>query len=106
VNADFPAEFPGDGTRGLSDHDPLASRFALEATLDRLEALLALYCSNGAITGNNTCEQLQSHLDRVAKVGDDQLLAFIGQVRDKTPQFITQQAADALVAEALLLLNG
>ena len=106
VNADFAADFPGDGARGLSDHDPLASRFALEATLERLEALLALYCENGAITGNNTCEQLQSHLDRVPNVGDDQLLAFIGQVRDKTPRFITQQAADALVAEVLLLLNG
>ena len=106
VNADFPAEFPGDGARGLSDHDPMSSRFALEATLERLEALLALYCDDGAITGNNTCTQLQGHLDRVPKIGDDQLLAFIGQVRDKSPRFITQQAADALVAEALLLLNG
>ena len=106
VNADFAAEFPGDGTRGLSDHDPLASRFALEATLERLEALLAFYCGNGAITGNNTCTQLQSHLEKSRKVGDAQLRAFIGQVRDKTPRFITPTAAGALIAEAELLLNA
>lgn len=28
INADFPAEFDGDGSRGASDHDPLVSRFA------------------------------------------------------------------------------
>ena len=106
VNADFPADYPGDGARGLSDHDPMSSRFALEATLERLQALLALYCENGAITGNNTCTQLQHHLDRVPKVGDDQLVAFIGQVRDKTPRFITPTAAGALILEAQLLLNA
>ena len=106
VNADFPADYPGDGARGLSDHDPMSSRFALDATLERLEALLAYYCEHGAITGKNTCGQLQNHLDRVPKVGDDQLLAFIAQVRDKTPRFITQVAADALVNEATLLLQG
>jgi predicted extracellular nuclease len=106
VNADFPADYPGDGARGLSDHDPMSSRFALEATLARLEALLALYCENGAITGNNTCTQLQQHLDRVPQVGAAQLEAFIEQVRDKTPRFITRTAADALVLEAQLLLQG
>ena len=93
MNADFPADFAYDGARGLLDHDPMSSRFALEATLERLEALLAYYCETGAITGNNTCTQLQNHLDRVPKVGDDQLRAFIGQVRDKTPRFITPTAA-------------
>lgn len=106
INADFPADYPGDGARGLSDHDPMSSRFALEATLGRLEALLAYYCDTGAVRGSNTCRQLQQHLDRVPKVGDDQLRAFVGQVRDKTPAFITQTAANALVAEAQLLLQG
>ena len=106
VNADFAADYAGDGARGLSDHDPMASRFGLEATLERLQALLAYYCGTGAITGNNTCTQLQQHLDRVPKVGDDQLSAFIDQVLDKTPRFITPTAADALVLEAQLLLNG
>ena len=51
------------------------------------------------------CAQLQNHLDR-RKAGDDQLWAFIGQVRDKTPRFITPTAAAALIAEAELLLNA
>ncbi len=106
VNADFAADYPGDGARGLSDHDPMASRFALEATLARLQALLDYYCQTGAITGNNTCTQLRQHLDRVPTVGDDQLRAFIAQVQDKTPRFITPTAAAALVLEAQLLLNG
>jgi predicted extracellular nuclease len=105
VNADFAADYPGDGARGLSDHDPMASRFALAATLARLQALLAYYCGTGAITGTNTCTQLQQHLNR-PKVGADQLNSFISQVRDKTPRFITPTAADALVLEAQLLLQS
>ena len=35
----------------------------------------------------------------------DQLVAFIGQVQDKTPRFITPTAAGALILEAQLLLN-
>ena len=106
VNADYPAEFPGDGARGLSDHDPMASRFELEATLEGLEALLALYCETGAITGSNTCKQLGHHLEQSRTAGDAQLQAFINQVKGKTPQFVTQTAADALVAEARLVLAG
>ncbi|MBA2297073.1 MAG: lamin tail domain-containing protein [Actinobacteria bacterium] len=106
VNADFPADFPADGARGLSDHDPLASRFALPVTLAGLQALVAYYCESGAITGSNTCRQLQHHLDRSKTVGDAQLRAFIDQVRDKTPRFITRVAADALIAEAKLLLRS
>lgn len=106
VNADFAADFPGDGARGLSDHDPLASRFALPATLSGLQALLSLYGANGAITGNNTVKQLQHHLEQSKKVGDAQLQSFINQVRGKTPRWITQAASDALVAEAELLLDG
>jgi hypothetical protein len=33
----------------------------------------------------------------------DQLQAFIDQINDFTPQFITQEAADALTQEAALL---
>ena len=105
VNADYPAEFAGDGARGLSDHDPMSSRFELAVTLERLEALLAYYCETGAITGKNTCKQLQHHLDQSRKTGDAQLRAFIAQVRDKTPQFITPFASNALIAEAELLIN-
>jgi uncharacterized protein len=33
VNAGWPADFPGDGSRGLSDHDPQVARFASQAAL-------------------------------------------------------------------------
>jgi hypothetical protein len=33
VNAGWPADFPGDGPRGLSDHDPQVARFASRAAL-------------------------------------------------------------------------
>jgi hypothetical protein len=33
VNAGWPADFPGDGARGLSDHDPQVARFASRARL-------------------------------------------------------------------------
>ncbi|HET6953382.1 MAG TPA: lamin tail domain-containing protein [Acidimicrobiales bacterium] len=33
VNAGWPADFPGDGARGLSDHDPQVARFASRAGL-------------------------------------------------------------------------
>ena len=105
VNADYPAEYAGDGARGLSDHDPMASRFELLATLERLEALLAYYCETGAITGNNTCTQLQHHLEQSRYAGDEELRAFIDQVEDKSPRFITPAAAAALVAEAERLLQ-
>ena len=106
VNADYPADYSGDGARGLSDHDPMASRFELPVTLESLEALLAFYCESGAITGKNTCKQLQHHLEQSRKVGDAQLRAFINQVQGKAPRFVTQAAADALVAEARLVLAG
>ena len=43
VNADFPADFPATARARPLDHDPMSSRFELEATLERLEALLAYY---------------------------------------------------------------
>jgi uncharacterized protein len=33
VNAGWPADFPGDGARGLSDHDPQVARFSSRAAL-------------------------------------------------------------------------
>ena len=43
INSDFPADYPDDGPRGTSDHDPLAARYTLLPTLDRLESLLYYY---------------------------------------------------------------
>ena len=61
----------------------MSSRFALEATLDRLEALLEYYCATGAITGKNTCEQLRHHLEQAGSLGDAQIRAFVNQVRGR-----------------------
>jgi hypothetical protein len=99
VNADFPADTPGDGARGLSDHDPLVARYELPATVAGLQELIAYYAATGAIGGNNTVAQL---LNQLAKGHYEEL---IGQVRDKTPRFVTPVAAQALIDEAELLLG-
>ncbi len=106
VNADFPADYPGDFARGLSDHDPLASRFELPATLDGLEALLRYYRAAGEIRGNNTFMQLLNHLNQARAVGDAQLQAFANQAQGKAPQFIDQDIADALAAEAQRVIQA
>ncbi len=38
VNAGWPADFPGDGPRGLSDHDPQVARFTTRPTLTVADA--------------------------------------------------------------------
>ena len=49
VNADWPADFTGDGPRGASDHDPLVARYDLPATLAQLQALLDYYEQQGLV---------------------------------------------------------
>ncbi|MFG1799023.1 lamin tail domain-containing protein [Micromonospora carbonacea] len=41
VNADWPAEFTGDGSRGSSDHDPQVARFRSRASLSVADATVA-----------------------------------------------------------------
>lgn len=112
INSDWPADYHGDGPRGTSDHDPQVSRYDGLPTLDKLEALVFYYDANGAITGNNTTRKLIDRLERARRfiqAGQmdayrDQLQAFIGQVLDLTPQFISRSASDALVQEVSILL--
>ena len=109
VNADWPADTPGDGARGASDHDPLVARFDGDVTLDRLVALFEYFNANGAIKGSNTYEQLKDHLDQAAAADEiyrSQLQAFANQTAGKAPTFVTQEAADVLVAEANRLIGG
>ena len=111
VNADWPADFVGDGARGASDHDPLVARFDLPATLAQLQDLLAYYASEGLVDAK-TAGQLQSHLDKAAErlaAGNrtayrSQLQAFVGQVRDKLGAGVTQPAGAQLIGEAQRLL--
>ncbi|MCJ7557802.1 MAG: hypothetical protein MUP90_12925, partial [Gammaproteobacteria bacterium] len=113
INSDFPADYPGDGPRGTSDHDPLAARYTLLPTLDRLEALLYYYDSLGEIYGNKTLKIMLDRLDRARRFESrgqmdayaDQLYAFASQAQDFTPDQMSQVAADALAQEALLLVS-
>jgi predicted extracellular nuclease len=103
VNADWPADTPGDGARGASDHDPLVARFDGDVTLERLTDLLDYFNASGAIRGNNTYEQLRRHLEKAASdpsAADAQLLAFANQVRGKSPRWIEPAVAEALAGEA------
>jgi uncharacterized protein len=99
VNADFPADTPGDGARGLSDHDPLVARYELVATVAGVKELLAYYLETGQINDPKVVDKLVRHLD------SGQFADFIGQVRDKTPKNIAPVASQALIDEAELLLG-
>jgi hypothetical protein len=113
INSDFPADYHGDGPRGTSDHDPLVGLYMLHPTLDRLEALVLYFDARGDIFGVQTTRIL---LDRIKKAErfkergkmnayTDQIYAFASQVQDLAPEQISQEAADALAREALLLLT-
>ena len=52
INADFAADFEGDGARGASDHDPSQARYALAVTIDRLETLVRYLDGAGELRGN------------------------------------------------------
>ena len=111
LNADWPADFAGDGPRGASDHDPLVARYDLPASLPQLRALLDYYVEQGLVDAK-TAGQLRDHLDQAAaKLAQgnagayrSQLQAFIDQTRDKTPKSVDPVASAQLVAEARLLL--
>jgi len=94
INSDFPADFVGDGARGASDHDPLATRIEVPVTIQSLTALLQWCTDNGQVDGKNTQRQLQHHLDQ------GQIEPFINQTLGKTPQFVTESCSAALVSSA------
>ena len=111
VNADWPADFPGDGPRGLSDHDPQVARYDLPAWVPQLRALLDYYVQQGLVDAK-TADQMRGHLDQAAaKLAQgnaaayrSQLQAFVDQTQDKTPKSVDPVASAQLVAEARLLL--
>jgi hypothetical protein len=113
INSDFPADHPGDGPRGTSDHDPLVAGYTLLPTLERLKRLVLYYDARGDITGNNTTRILLDRLDRAARFYEEgkqaafeaQMRAFINQTWGKSPQWITEEAATALTQEAALLVS-
>jgi hypothetical protein len=113
INSDWAADYPGDGPRGLSDHDPGAARLSGLPTLDRMDDLVVYYAARGDITGKNTASRLRATLERAARFASegrqaayrDQLEAFIDQVADLPPKFISAVASETLRGEAELLLE-
>jgi uncharacterized protein len=113
VNADWPAEHDGDGPRGLSDHDPMLSRYVIATSLEQIAQLVETYAGQGRIRGQNTTRILLDRLERARRLRDgghlgayaDQLRAFAAQVQDLAPRFIDQEIADALADEATALLD-
>jgi uncharacterized protein len=112
INSDWPLDFPGDGPRGTSDHDPQVARYRNVPTIERLTALVNYYAASGAITRPITTRVLLKELDRAgrfAMAGKPlaytlQLLAFQLVVEGFAPQSITRAAANALKHETSLLL--
>ena len=113
VNADWPADFAGDGPRGASDHDPVVGRYDLPTTLPQLVDLLAYYESKGFVDAK-TAGQLRKLLDQAAQklaVGNtpayrSTLQEFIEQVRDKTGKGVAPTQAAQLISEAQRLRAG
>ena len=113
INADFAAEFDGDGTRGASDHDPSQARFALLVTIERLDDLVSYLEATGELRGKNTARILHDRLDRAAAfldrgkvaAAEAQLEAFADQVDDFSPQFIDADVATGLIEEVEALLD-
>jgi predicted extracellular nuclease len=113
LNADWPADFAGDGPRGASDHDPLVARYDLPATLAQLQALLDYYEQQGLVDAK-TAGQLRHHLDQAAaKLAQgnvaayrSQLQAFANQTQGKTPKSVDPVVSEQLISEAELILAG
>jgi predicted extracellular nuclease len=113
INADFAADYAGDGARGASDHDPSQARYTLAVTIERLDALVQYLAAEGEIRGVNTVKNLRAHLSRAATfvaqgktaAAQAQLVAFGDQVDDYSPQFIDADIAAELLEELAVLLG-
>lgn len=114
INSDWPADQPGDGARGISDHDPQVALHSLEPTTDRIADLVEMWADQGGVK-SNTVEQLlliqldgiQSALDQGRPVLARLLMrAWIFQVRALTPGLITVPARNSLVTEANLWIQS
>ena len=114
INADFAADYPGDGARGASDHDPSQARYALAVTISRLDALVVYLAGAGELRGINTVKNLRSKLTKAAlfqaagkeSAARSQLIAFSDQVADFSPRFIDPDVAAGLREEVAVLLGG
>jgi len=111
VNADWPASYDGDGSRGASDHDPQAARFGTLPTLERLLDLVDYYLETGQIGPKGIGEAIKARIEAVLAARTERAAA--AQLREleryleaRTPRFIDPVASAALLAELQLLLDG
>jgi hypothetical protein len=97
-----------------SDHEPEVVYLSFALSLNQLDGLLQFYADTGEITGNNTLKNLRGHLQRAAEAlaqgnaheFEAQLRAFANQVMGFSPRFVSEEAAEALAAEADMLADG
>jgi hypothetical protein len=79
LNADFPADFGGDGARGASDHDPQLARWNTDVTFERLHALVEFFAAAGDL---DRAELFHRRLDRaLALLADGKVAAARAQLR-------------------------
>lgn len=73
INADWPADYPGDGARGLSDHDPQVARFLIDTTAPSVSAAVtgsvragcAAECYDGSATVTLTASEPATIMYRI-----------------------------------------
>ena len=114
INADWPAEFDGDGARGVSDHDPMVARFLVVGGLEDLLLRLGQLADAGAIDDART-ERLRQRIERIERflAGErtgaacGQLSALAAQIEGWSPRFIDAPSGAILAdtARALYLLH-
>ena len=109
INADWPAAFEDDGSRGASDHDPQVARYDA-ARVDALADLVSYLLDAGAIHPSKAGKLFDrlARVERLVDVGNipdaqDQLDAFGHQAHGLAPLWIEPQAADILELEAELI---
>jgi hypothetical protein len=113
INADFPADFVGDGPRGTSDHDPMSAVYNLKPDVDRLKDLVRYYDSTGDIKRTWATNYLLKRLNKAQWFFDKgmmhvyyfQIRIFRWLVMFWSPRFINHGAASALKEEAKMLLD-
>lgn len=106
INADWPANYDGDGSRGASDHDPQAARFDTLPTLERLLDLVD-YLVEAELVSADIGDSIKDRLIGAAATQSgfamnrqlDLLERFIVQ---HTPRHIAESASDTLLTELAL----
>lgn len=106
INADWPASYDGDGSRGASDHDPQAARFDTLPTLERLLDLVD-YLVDAGLVSAEVGDAIKDRLIGAAATQSDfamhrQLDLLERFIVRQTPRHIADAASETLLAELAL----